>query len=290
MKILKALKFIKNDIVCMWKGFSKICAIKVRCPELNIYTYNALVKSIEKRNDTCHIIASGYSAVDAYKRNIMQKDDYIIGFNFAAFLPYQFDFYFCENGKQNDMEVKLSRDLITLLSKRIDNISNVVFKNIYSANLSYLKRLYNSGIGFSVVFDRQLYSADRYQELFKKPSYFMPQYASTVITSVMLAYHAGFKNIIIHGLDFVGPHLYHDEELQSLMNMNAPTPYMPLTEKHLTANDQELVWGKLINCFEELGVEVYCASDKSRFSTYAPVYQAKKDTSLDDFSIEEEDI
>lgn len=272
--LFEKLNQLRHGIKCIGKGIFKICVLKIQYPQLNIYTYKALINSIDKRNDTCHIIASGFSAVDSYKKNIVQKDDYIIGFNFAAFLPYQFDLYFCENGGIN----KISKALMTLLNKRADNMLNIVFKNIYSADISSLKIVCNNKIPFSMVFDIQLYNEAMYKKLFHKPSYFMPQYASTVVSSIMLAYHAGFKQIVVHGLDFAGPHLYHDDELQNQIDMEAPTSYVPLTKRHPTADSQELVWKKLIKCFDRLGVNIYSASESSGFCAYAPVYQAYKNS------------
>jgi hypothetical protein len=89
----------------------------------------------------------------------------------------------------------------------------------------------------------------------------------------MLAYHAGFKNIVVHGLDFSGPHIYNDEEIRNLVNIEAPTPYVASTVKHSTASGQELIWCKLIDEFKNRSVNIFCASSESNFKKYAPIYK-----------------
>jgi hypothetical protein len=261
-----------SDIFLMIKILKNIFFIKKKRYQLQIYTYRKLINNIRKKNNICHIIATGYSAIDAYKKNLINKDDYIIGLNFAAFLPYKFDIYLCEDvSTLTTYHNERTKFLFALLNKRINNISNLVFKNLYNANPSYMIDLM-SNIKYSIVLDKQVRN-NFIKNLFSKPHIMMPQYSSTVITATMLAYHAGFENIIIHGLDFSGPHIYHDVNLQKEIEMVAPEPYIPVKEKHITASTQELIWPDIIKIFSEKHVNIFCASVNSNFRNYAKIWK-----------------
>jgi hypothetical protein len=278
MKLISCLKQIYVNISFIRRSLINIYLLKKKRPQLQIYTYEALVKSIVKRalkqNDVCHVIATGYSAVDAYKNNIIKENDYIIGMNDAAFLPYKFDFYFCEDTSNvNDTYKEMTQKRMCLLEKCSDRILKLVFKNIYSSDIKFFSSI-SPNIEYSIVLDTQLiYSTEIVKKLFKKPAMLMPQFSSTVITAVMFAYHIGFRNIIIHGLDFSGPHIYHDENLQKQIGLNAPTPYVSKSIAHETKSTQELIWPNLMKCFIEKGVKVFCASNESNFRKYAKVWE-----------------
>jgi hypothetical protein len=250
--------------------FYNIFLLKKKKPKLKIYTYKSLVETVKKRNDTCHVIATGYSAISSYKLNIIRKDDYIIGFNFAAFLPYNFDFYFCEENSRVDISDDRTKNQAVLLRRRGKNISNLIFKNLYDSKPNLMTILISNE--YSIVMDIQIVSGN-INKLLAKPSIMMHQHGSTVITAVILAYHAGFKNIIVHGLDFSGPHIYHDEGLQKQIGLSAPTPYVSKETTHITASLQELVWPNIIKEFREREVKIFSACPESKFSEYAPVYQ-----------------
>jgi hypothetical protein len=127
---------------------------------------------------------------------------------------------------------------------------------------------------YSIVLDTQLiFDTSTAKKLFRKPSWLMPQFGSTVITVTMLAYHIGFKNIIIHGLDFSGPYIYHDEILQKQIGIEAPTPYVSNDTANPTKARQELVWPDLVNIFSEKGVNIFCASNESGFRKYAKIWE-----------------
>jgi hypothetical protein len=87
----------------------------------------------------------------------------------------------------------------------------------------------------------------------------------------MLAYHSGFKNIIIHGLDFSGQYIYHNKDLQNQIGMNPPFPYTD-NIKHSTIIGHELIWQELIANFYMKGVKIFCASSKSNFKKYASLW------------------
>ena len=272
MQLKSRLRQFKRDLLNVPRMFINIYRLKRQFPQMKIYTYCALVNSIEKRNDVCHVIATGHSALDSYKSGVVQPDDYIMGINFAAFLPYTFDFYFFEEiFSTSDCYIARTVGITELLNKRKDDLPNLVYKNAQRICLKMMRKSIPD-IKFSAVFDRQ-FVYPNVKKLFAPPSVIMPQYASSVITAIMLAYHAGFKNIVVHGLDFSGPHIYHDYDLQRHAGVDAPSPYVAKDAAHPNAVHQEMIWSKLMGTFAEKNVNVFCASPNSNFQKYAKVWR-----------------
>jgi len=275
MQLKLIIRHVRNDILKLKvpRMLFNIYRLKRRFPQMKIYTYKALVQNIKKRNDVCHVIATGHSAIDSYKAGVVQPGDYIIGLNFAAFLPYTFDFYFFEHTfGTSDAHIANTKALTGLLHKRKEHLPNLVYKNACRAFPDSMAKLI-PGIKFSVVFDRIIYYPCT-KKLFARPSFIMPQYGSSSITAIMLAYHAGFKNIVVHGLDFSGPHIYHDPELQEQTGVDAPKPYVSNDVKHLTADGQESILPELMLKFAEKNVNIFCASPDSNFMKYAKLFHS----------------
>jgi hypothetical protein len=271
MQLIQILKQIKDFI----KEVYKVILIKLKIPVLHIITYKTLINDIKLKNGICHIIATGHSAIASYNAGIVSENDYIIGFNFAGFLPYEYDLYICEDVKIDRRTVVLKE----LLKKCIKPQTKTIFKNAYSINTVVLAKYYKNA-NFAIVWDKPIRTNDKNKiinNLFKFPSCFMKQHGSTVITATMIAYHSGFKKIIIHGLDFQGPHIFHNLELQKQIGIVNPIPYYGnYTVKHVTASYQELIWPSLIKELQKKEVEIYSACQDSKFSEYAPVYKLDK--------------
>jgi hypothetical protein len=90
-----------------------------------------------KKNSTCHIIASGYTARDNLAS--INKNDYVIGFNFSALIDINFDLYFIECAdKQGEVEsiYSLQMDVISEAESRIQDL---ILKNIWEkkVNIEY---------------------------------------------------------------------------------------------------------------------------------------------------------
>jgi hypothetical protein len=273
MRIINELRQMRVDVSIILRTTVNLCRLKKERPQIRVYSYRGLLNSIKKRGDICHIIATGYSAISAHKNNVIKEGDFIIGMNDAAFLPYIFDFYFFEDNSRIEDKCKESTiKRIPLLEKTRNRIPKLVLKNVYSSDPCFFSNA-SSNIKYSIVLDTQLiYSADVVKKLFRRPFLLIPQFSSTVITATMLAYHIGFKNIIIHGLDFSGPHIYHDETLQKKIGIEALTPYVPMNTAHETASTQELVWPGLMKSFIKKGVNIFCASSESNFNKYAVLW------------------
>ncbi len=275
-----AVNYLKTFNEDYLKSIQIIRRIKKYKPKVKIFTHKKLVSHVvkNKRNNTCHIIASGYSAYHSYKEGVINENDYIIGFNFSAFLPYHYDIYFIEQNYHLINDKNFNKDVVnkltTVINKRSDKINAIFLKNIYNTPPDLLATTMFDVIkkNINVVLDVQVY-IKIINRLFSAPSIFMPQFSTTTITTTMLAFHAGFKNIVVHGLDFEGPHIYHSEELQNEINVKEVTPYPKPNQQHITAVSQRLIWKDIIREFHKNEVNIFSASDKSNFKDYAPVYR-----------------
>jgi hypothetical protein len=270
--LIDLLRQIRWDVMWLPRMIKNIYILGTRCSHVRILTYKSLVKSVKKRNDVCHVIAVGSSALDAFKANIVRPDDFVIGLNFAAFLPYKFDVYFFESSYRHGAKYyQWGLDCVALFVKRKNNIAQLVYKNSYFTD-PYAMMREMPDLPFSLVPDRLLMYTN-IRRLFAKPTILMPQYMSSITAAIMLAYHAGFKNIVVHGLDFSGPHIYHDKELQRQIGIEPPSPYVTNDVKHPTGNAMELFCPALVKTMTEKGVGIFCASPQSNFKKYAKLWQ-----------------
>jgi len=267
----------KSDFICLIKSYRNIKIICKKNKNAKFILYSKLINQIieTKRNDTCHIIATGASAIQSYKDNIIGKDDFIIGMNFSAFLPYNFDYYFCEDESNIKESDDLIKKQIELLLIRKDKINNIIFKNLYNCKPgNFTKELLSFNI--YLLMDRQIIVNQKVERkihsLVKKSRFSIAQYGSTAITATILAFHTQFKNIVIHGVDLTGPHLYHNLDFQREIGMTAPTPYVNKDVSHSTNFYQESIWPELINHLKKSNVNIYSATTESNFTKFASVY------------------
>ncbi len=47
----------------------------------------------------------------------------------------------------------------------------------------------------------------------------MPQFISTVVTGIFVAYHLGFEKIVVHGVDFGGKYFYDSDDFTGDINL-----------------------------------------------------------------------
>lgn len=176
-----------------------------------------LIKTIQKRNDVCHILGSGWSLTQGL--GSIRDDDFVIGFNFSGIAYQKSDLYFIELAT-DDMDRADASCKQYELWKTLNAYPTVfVFKNIlekynkismindnYGKNVVYLKD--------AVVGCEQGLDEDEFVDfLFSSEVFFFKNQAqsiSTTILCIILAYRAGFKKIILHGVDFFGAHFYEN--------------------------------------------------------------------------------
>ncbi|GGK09151.1 hypothetical protein [Pseudomonas matsuisoli] len=165
----------------------------------------------------CHILASGWSLNCTLSS--INKDDYVIGFNFSFLAWPNADVHFIENASLKNEYFLDNTVTIYEFLKRFSVLGkgNLVFKNLSEFKNSV--RLVGMLYGRHAKFIR-----DRHYRVFNgldldhvlrdmmEDEFRLPQAYSSVISMVFLARRLGFKTIVVHGLDFSGPHFYEDLE------------------------------------------------------------------------------
>lgn len=245
------------------------------------HTYS---QSIHK---TCHVIGSGCSVLSSIS-SIDWDNDFVIGFNYAGLLPIRFDVYFTEVATNSGYQAEAS-DLHELLyfkmcsKKRPDIYLKCLWESKWWS-VDYALSRYSGELRFilDVVPDFPLLANSRVLNLSRqwllrrmRSKYFING-ASSSVFSVLFAYQLGFRNIVVHGVDYVGPHFFHsnkftcDDEL--IVKVRELCPQVPDDFVHGAGKWMSLEWPHVIRALATSGVTVYAGAQASLFSSYAPVY------------------
>ena len=238
------------------------------------------------RYRSCHIIGSGWSleqSLDLASR----EDAFVMGFNFAALCGIHFDMYFTEFGDPNVQEVALKqRNLMD--DYLIPGCDLIYFKNLNNQknNLLFANQFYGQRVKF--VRDILLPCAfpvgleGVIKKLLSDEDSFFFQYASSVLTLVGAARRLGFKEIVIHGVDFGGPYFFDAEAYggKPKYRPDKVTGYdharkakedpHPTNFKGMGLPEAMAALGKVSPRF---GVSLYSASGASPLSNLLPVYR-----------------
>lgn len=172
----------------------------------------------------CHILASGWSLNHSYVK-IDRSKSFVIGFNFSFLKCKDPDLHFVENSSIKNLRFFTNTVQLYWGLKRFNvfSSSKVVFKN--------LSELKNSmplvGMLYS---DKAFFIKDRHFRIFGGKAIsptitrmcsddkVLPQAISSVVGLILLAKTMGFKKIIVHGLDFYGPHFYGADVSEIIFN------------------------------------------------------------------------
>lgn len=245
--------------------------------------YNNISKEAEK---VCHIIGLGWSLNDSI--GVIDKNNsFVIGMNNAAISGLKFDLYLMEPGgctpERTYIQKKIINDLLNLEKERI------LMKNIYTCEQNKLKYLIDSyvdklsfihNIGITCGNEKNL----NYwiKKLMYRDIKSIKQYRSTVITAILIAKNAGFKKIVIHGVDFGGEYFYDAEIFKNKESYKPPqNEKYKLYKKskntliHPTAN-KKMGIQQVLPIFQDRladkGVSLLCASKKSPLSKILRIY------------------
>lgn len=171
--------------------------------------------------NVCHIIGSGSSLNKS--KHIINDSDFVIGFNYAALADIKWDIYFFEFGGRAVLET--SKRHLAIAEKLVCTSTDLVFfKNLWESKneLEFVEKYW---LDFARPVKDVLYPTVNKEMLpysikrcFEANDDFLPQFKSSMMTSIFLAYQAGFKEIVLHGLDFGG--LYFYEEYLNPMFIN----------------------------------------------------------------------
>lgn len=193
----------------------------------------------------CHILASGWSLNHSYE-TIDRTKSFVIGFNFSFLKCNDPDLHFIENASVKDLRffVNTYQTYFAMEKFNVFTSSKVIFKNL--SELKNSVRLV--GMLYS---DKAYFMRDKHFRIFGSKGVTpvvtqmcaetqgLPQAVSSVVGLAVLAKMMGFKKIIVHGLDFQGPHFYGRDASDIIFN-DKPIP-QPLSldecglELHRTA-------------------------------------------------------
>lgn len=260
------------------------------------------LKKEEKKATICHVIGSGWSL----NRSVpsISDNDFIIGFNYAAIYDLKYDAYFFEFGGNSCKAIM--NDHLLLCQRRLNkDITTILFKNVWEDKneLDVLVDRWSKEAVFvkdycmPVISHRYIYRVINRSMQIDKDGY-LCQLCSTVFASVLLAYHLGFEEIVIHGVDFGGLYFYQDTDsisrsysndvraiIRDLSFNEMSNHYSNSTSStsHPTATMSknniglQLVLLNLKKVLSENGVNLYCASNESPSSNILPVYGMIRD-------------
>src|SRR5690606_17176960 len=157
--------------------------------------------------------------------------------------------------------------------------TNLVVKNIseFKNSLKLIRLMYGDKSLF--IRDRhfRLFGVDEVDAVVKQMMRFergVPQALSSSISMIFLARLMGFRKIVVHGLDFVGPHFYGEDLKQAIYHdydfsqIGLDQDYKPDSGRHKTAVGENGVGvshllSRIKALFEEEGIEVVAASERS---------------------------
>lgn len=239
------------------------------------------------RTKTCHIIASGWS-LNKSTPLIDHSQSFTIGFNFSAFIDIPFDLYFIELASARFPELSRIQHSLTCEIAR-PRISSLFIKNLWEAKVdpvyaqshygSYMCYIKDIMIPYSDVSSSELvFQLMRYDRHFLRQSY------TTALTCIAVAKHIGFKHIVVHGLDFSGPHFFtaptsrcpHSAPLEELQEIyKSIDPSTTSDEQHPTAAGAKLLLPLLAKQLETDGIKLYSAIHDSPSSDYLPPYYSQ---------------
>jgi len=260
-------------------GFKTVSA-KSQIRDMVLKKYAVLDSSV------CHILGSGWSLNES--KALISDDDFVIGFNQSALAGTKLDLYFVEFGGwsvcvESEQQIRLVKDYI------IGKTDLVFFKNTWESknNVSYIVRHWPKEVFFlrdMTILCRK--ESDLHRSILRLLNHegeTVRQLLSSVLTSVSLATYFGFKNIVIHGVDFGGKYFFDADDFDGIRGFDFST-----MERKYFRSDRQLVHSTakgecsmkdilplLGTLLARRGVELSVGSLNSPSAAFLPVYDAK---------------
>jgi len=244
------------------------------------------LRKVERGSDVCHVIGSGWSLNQSISK--IDEGDFVIGFNYAGIADIDFDVYFFEFGGGKVSEI--SRNHLAIARKKIIGTTNLIyFKNIWE-DKNDIDFIASQWLEFArpvkdhpyTVLDKRHLRKTLSQCLGDETDY-IPQLRSTVVTATILAFQAGFRKIVIHGLDFGGQYFYECMDRETDISfLPPPKPVSgfygktnkdnvhPTAASHIGMRDIIL---EIYGLLKERDTVLMCGSANSPSSQYLPVYE-----------------
>lgn len=162
----------------------------------------------------CHVLGSGWSLNESYQL-IDRTSSFVVGFNFSFIKCSDPDIHFIENASTADARffINTMDHYAGLERYRVFDKTNVVFKNMSELKNTikiikwmYAKKAYYIKDKHYRIFSNQSLRPILIEMLSQKEC--LPQAVSSVISMILFARQSGYKLIVVHGVDFYGPHYY----------------------------------------------------------------------------------
>lgn len=222
----------------------------------------------------CHILASGWSLNDSLHL-IERSSAFVIGFNFSFLKCPDPDLHFIENASGADERffINTLQHYAALKLFKLSNHSRLIFKNIseFKNSVKFISWLYG---------DKAEFIRDRHYRIFSKPGLrptlklmlkdkkHLPQAVSSVVGLVIMARIMGFKKIVVHGVDFYGPHFYGRDLGKAIFDGPLPESIDISLDHHKTSTGQNGVGVldvlvEIKREFEQQGLTLLAATKKS---------------------------
>ena len=238
------------------------------------------------RRATCHIICSGYSALNSTHK-VKIGSDYVIGFGFGGLIDLPFNLYMVEFGtfeKKYAGQSVLYAELIQRFAA--GRIKKIYFKNIWEGKIdpNFLSKTYGPDVCVLKDFlmpEWQMHVSKGFESLVARAFFiergeYIAQWGSTALTAVNIAFRLGFPRIVLHGFDGVGPHFFSINDIGApndwLIRLRQFYPSVPQWQKHISAS---LIWPYMKTIQKELNdhnVSLLCASNDSPLANILPIY------------------
>ena len=245
----------------------------------------------------CNIWGSGYSASRSAENKKFTTGSFDIGFSFSYLMELDFDLYFLENASE-----KIS-ELVSIQKKGLREFLDlkkckIIFKNILEEknDLNYAIDEYSNLVSFArdIMVPHYINSNSVYknttQILLQKDPFYFRQSCSSVITSIIFARFLGFKDIVLHGVDFGGKYFFDLPEYDKFSGFKPPQndlnvkgvnkdiriydkKYRYGNSKHPTCDCLKRFLPLLKENLKKENIHLYSASEKSPLSKILPIYE-----------------
>lgn len=241
----------------------------------NIETINQAFSNINPNNfKRCHILGLGWSLNRS--KYIIGKEDFVIGMNYGALnIDIKYNIYFLEHGNISELENIRRNELLEKLI--LPKAKVVYFKNVHGMHcIDTIAKYFGKYVTFirnTVFVCRNIKNLKFWiRRILTIDKIYLRQYKSTIITSIVFARNAGFKEIVIHGLDFGGPYFYADEKhvepkylhlIPNRENQNETVKVHETAKTKTGAKQAILVMNDLM---KKEGVKLYAATEASPLS------------------------
>lgn len=286
-----AVMKLGHEALCTYSLFRQRARLKqteakARETDITIYGANELENNKKTNHHFCHVIGSGWSL--ATSMHLTDREDaYVIGFNFACLSSIKFDTYFIEFGGPAYKDIAVSqRACLDVFEKHFNG--PVIFKNLWDPmnDLEYASNLYKSSTKFirdmAVPCYHEKYLETACKTYLEPDWFYLRQYQSTALTAINYARMLGFKNIVLHGIDFGGGYFFDLPDFSDVKALAPPrtNPIGYSTEarknRHPTAVGNvgiNKIFPLIQSQLSKEGVKIYAATRYSPLSKILPIYE-----------------